>query len=74
MLAGFVVWELKVAEPMVPLGLFRDRDFSGGSLSLVLLQIGQGGLLLVMTQYLQFVLGYSATAGRTGLHPDGGRH
>lgn len=44
---------------MVPLVLFKHRNFSGGSLSLTLVQIGNGGLLLVLTQYLQFVLGYS---------------
>ncbi|WP_067821557.1 MFS transporter [Actinomadura kijaniata] len=60
-LAGFVAWELRTASPMVPLGLFRARNFSGGSLSLTLVQIGNGGLLLVLTQYLQLVLGYSPT-------------
>ncbi|MFF2192468.1 MFS transporter [Streptomyces sp. NPDC058157] len=58
-LAGFVVWENTTASPMVPLVLFKNRNFSGGSLSLTLVQIGNGGLLLVLTQYLQFVLGYS---------------
>jgi EmrB/QacA subfamily drug resistance transporter len=58
-LAGFVVWENVTKSPMVPLVLFKHRDFSGGSLSLALVQIGNGGLLLVLTQYLQFVLGYS---------------
>lgn len=58
-LGGFVWWESRVASPMVPLGLFRDRNFSGGSLSLTLVQIGNGGLLLVVTQYLQFVLDYT---------------
>ncbi|MFJ5552602.1 MFS transporter [Streptomyces sp. NPDC093225] len=58
-LAGFVVWENTTASPMVPLVLFKHRNFSGGSLSLALVQIGNGGLLLVLTQYLQFVLGYS---------------
>ena len=58
-LGGFVLWEHVTPEPMVPLNLFRHRNFSGGSLSLALLQIGNGGLLLVLTQYLQFVLGYS---------------
>lgn len=58
-LAGFVVWENTTAAPMVPLVLFKNRNFSGGSLSLTLVQIGNGGLLLVLTQYLQFVLGYS---------------
>ncbi|MEU9038362.1 MFS transporter [Streptomyces sp. NPDC048352] len=58
-LAGFVIWENATASPMVPLVLFKNRNFSGGSLSLTLVQIGNGGLLLVLTQYLQFVLGYS---------------
>ncbi|MDH6625224.1 EmrB/QacA subfamily drug resistance transporter [Streptomyces sp. LBL] len=59
-LAGFVIWENVTKAPMVPLVLFKHRNFSGGSLSLALVQIGNGGLLLVLTQYLQFVLGYSA--------------
>ncbi|MFJ8040206.1 MFS transporter [Kitasatospora sp. NPDC096147] len=59
-LIGFVAWENVHPEPMVPLALFKQRNFSGGSLSLTLVQIGNGGLLLVLTQYLQFVLGYSA--------------
>ncbi|MEV6771760.1 MFS transporter [Nocardia sp. NPDC051030] len=58
-LAGFVVWEMRTPYPMVPLKLFRNRDFSGGSMSLTLVQVGNGGLLLALTQYLQFVLGYS---------------
>ena len=58
-LTGFVVWENVTEDPMVPLVLFKHRDFSGGSLSLALVEVGTGGLLLVLTQYLQFVLGYS---------------
>src|SRR4029077_6375694 len=58
-LAGFVVWENVTTAPMVPLVLFRQRNFSGGSVALALLQVGNGGLLLVLTQYLQFVLGWS---------------
>ncbi|MEV7419545.1 MFS transporter [Streptomyces sp. NPDC089919] len=59
-LVGFVVWENVTDSPMVPLVLFKQRNFSGGSLSLTLVQVGNGGLLLVLTQYLQFVLGYSS--------------
>jgi len=58
-LGGFVYWENVTREPMVPLVLFKHRNFSGGSLSLALVEIANGGLLLVFTQYLQFVLGYS---------------
>jgi EmrB/QacA subfamily drug resistance transporter len=64
-LSGFVIWEQVTPAPMVPLALFRHRNFSGGSLSLALVEIGNGGLLLVLTQYLQFVLGYSPV--RAGL-------
>ena len=46
-LGGFVIWEHVTPEPMVPLNLFRHRNFTGGSLSLALLQTGNGGLLLV---------------------------
>jgi MFS transporter, DHA2 family, multidrug resistance protein len=64
-LAVFAAWQAHTPSPMVPLGLFRERNFSGGSLSLVLMEIALGGLLLTVTQYLQFVLGYSAL--ETGL-------
>ncbi len=60
-LVGFVLWERHTPSPMVPLKLFRSRNFSGGSFSLTLVQIGNGGLLLILTQYLQFVLGYTPT-------------
>ncbi|SEG99540.1 drug resistance transporter, EmrB/QacA subfamily [Nonomuraea solani] len=60
-LAAFVIWELRTPSPMVPLELFKNRNFSGASVSLTLVQIGNGGLLLVLTQYLQFVLGYTPT-------------
>ncbi|GAA2209684.1 MFS transporter [Nonomuraea monospora] len=59
-LGAFIVWELRTEHPMVPLKLFADRNFAGGSLSLTLVQVGNGGLLLVLTQYMQFVLGYTS--------------
>ncbi|MEU5218458.1 MFS transporter [Streptomyces sp. NPDC020807] len=64
-LVGFAVWETRTTHPMVPVSLFRNRVFTGSSLSLVLLTFANGGLLLVLTQYLQFVLGYTPT--ETGL-------
>ncbi|TDD70144.1 MFS transporter [Actinomadura rubrisoli] len=57
-IAGFAFWERHVREPMLPMKLFRDRNFSGASLSIVLLSFSSGGLMLALTQYLQFVLGY----------------
>ncbi|MGF1431168.1 MFS transporter [Kitasatospora sp. LaBMicrA B282] len=68
-LAAFAVWEVRTANPMVPLGLFRNRRFSGASFSLVLLTFANGGLMLVLTQYLQFVLGYSPTTAGLAFAP-----
>ncbi|WP_327143247.1 MFS transporter [Nocardia sp. NBC_01327] len=56
---AFVIRELKAEHPMVPLHLFRNRVFTGSSFSLVLVTFANAGLLLVLTQYLQFVLDYS---------------
>ncbi|OPC79128.1 MFS transporter [Embleya scabrispora] len=64
-LVAFGFWEIRTAHPMVPLALFRNRVFSGASFSLVLLTFANGGLMLILTQYLQFVLGYSPS--KTGL-------
>ncbi|MBE1464506.1 EmrB/QacA subfamily drug resistance transporter [Kibdelosporangium phytohabitans] len=60
-LTAFVLWEKRTPSPMVPLKLFKARNFSGGSFSLTLVQIGNGGLMVVVTQYLQFVLGFTPT-------------
>jgi EmrB/QacA subfamily drug resistance transporter len=58
-LAGFAVWQGTATYPMLPLKLFRDRNFVGASMSLVLVSFSAGGLLLALTQFMQFVLGFS---------------
>lgn len=68
-LVAFALWERRSAHPMVPLALFRDRNFSGTSFSIVLLSFTAGGLLLALTQYLQFVLGYSPLKAGLALVP-----
>ncbi|MGV9777363.1 MFS transporter [Streptosporangium sp. NPDC003464] len=68
-LGGFVLWERRSAHPMLPLGLFRDRNFSGSSFSIVLMSFGTGALLLMLTQYLQFVLGYGPMQAGLALLP-----
>lgn len=68
-LTAFAVWEKRSAHPMVPLALFRNRNFSGTSFSIVLLSFTAGGLLLALTQYLQFVLGYTPLKAGLALIP-----
>ncbi|MEU8271451.1 MFS transporter [Sphaerisporangium sp. NPDC049002] len=68
-LGGFVIWERRTDHPMLPLSLFRDRDFSGSSFSIVLMSFGTGALLLMLTQYLQFVLAYGPMKAGLALLP-----
>ncbi|MFC4529717.1 MFS transporter [Sphaerisporangium dianthi] len=68
-LGAFVVWERRTDHPMLPLTLFRDRDFSGSSFSIVLMSFGTGALLLMLTQYLQFVLSYGPMKAGLALLP-----
>jgi len=68
-LPAFVWQERRTPHPMLPLGLFRDRSFSGACFSIVLLSFGAGALLLALTQYLQFVLGYDAFGAGMALLP-----
>jgi EmrB/QacA subfamily drug resistance transporter len=61
---GFVVWEQRSSHPMLPMSFFRNRRFSVGATTITLTFFCMFGLFFVLTQYLQFVLGYSPlTAG-----------
>jgi EmrB/QacA subfamily drug resistance transporter len=59
-LAVFVFWERRSAHPMLNMDFFRKREFSGAVMSLALAVFGFYGALFVLTQFLQFSLGYSA--------------
>jgi EmrB/QacA subfamily drug resistance transporter len=59
-LASFVAWESHSTHPMLDMGLFKNRGFSVGSLTLMLGYFGGLGTYFLYTQHLQFVLGYSA--------------
>jgi EmrB/QacA subfamily drug resistance transporter len=59
-LALFVAWERRSAHPMLDLRFFRKREFSGAVSSVGLATFGMYGALFVLTQWLQFSLGYSA--------------
>ncbi|MEU0571635.1 MFS transporter [Nonomuraea sp. NPDC005983] len=68
-LAAFVIWERRSEHPMLPLELFRNRNFSGASFSILLMSFGAGAVMLMLTQYLQFVLGYGAMQAGLALLP-----
>jgi len=59
-LAVFVAIERRVDDPLLPLGLLRDRDLTTGSLITFLFMGTFGTLLYFLTVYFQSVHGYSA--------------
>ncbi|MFB8244833.1 MFS transporter [Streptomyces sp. NPDC055952] len=54
----FVLWELRIEHPMLDMHFFRDRRFVGAVAGAVLVAFGMTGSLFLLTQHLQFVLGY----------------
>jgi EmrB/QacA subfamily drug resistance transporter len=59
-LAAFTAWERASTHPMLNLRFFRTRSFSGAISSVSLVMFGLVGSLFLLTQFLQFELGYSA--------------
>jgi EmrB/QacA subfamily drug resistance transporter len=68
-LAAFVYAEYRGREPMMPLSLFRSRNFSGANLLTMLLYMGLGGALYFFPFVLIQVHGYSATAAGSAFLP-----
>ncbi|MGH9079354.1 MAG: MFS transporter, partial [Acidimicrobiales bacterium] len=60
LITSFVLWERYVDHPMLPLRFFGNRRYSAAIASLALVLFALMGMFFLMTQYLQFALGYSA--------------
>jgi fucose permease len=58
-LAGFAKWELRTPEPMLDLRFFRNPRFTAAASSITLIFFVMFGMIFVLTQYLQSVVGYS---------------
>jgi len=58
-LAAFFWWELRSDHPMLDLTFFKNPRFSVASGAIAVTFFAMFGSIFVLTQYLQFVLGYS---------------
>lgn len=65
LLSLFVAVEQRVAHPLLPLRVIRDRNRGGALGAIGLTTVGMFGVFLFLTYYLQVVQGYSPV--RTGL-------
>jgi EmrB/QacA subfamily drug resistance transporter len=59
LLAGFLLWQTRARNPMVPLELFRTRGFSVVNAVALVMAFGMFGSVFLGAQFMQTVLGYS---------------
>ena len=60
LLIAFVARQARVANPLMPLRLFRSRQVSGANLVQALLVVGMFGVFFLGALYMQRILGYDA--------------
>src|SRR5580693_4400468 len=68
-LIALLYWEARSSSPMVPLGLFRSRNFSGANLLTLFLYSALSGMLFFFPLDLIQVQGYSPTEAGAALLP-----
>jgi EmrB/QacA subfamily drug resistance transporter len=68
-LAGFAMWERRSDHPMLDVSVFSNRRFSGGSLAVTAGFLTLFGFIFVITQYFQFIKGYTAFQAGVRLLP-----
>jgi EmrB/QacA subfamily drug resistance transporter len=69
LLAAFVAAERRSAHPMLDVRIFRDRRFSVASAAVTVSFFTLLGFIFLITQYFQFVRGYSALSAGVRLLP-----
>jgi EmrB/QacA subfamily drug resistance transporter len=69
LLVAFVIVERDEKQPLVPLGLFANRAFSGANVMTFMTYGALGAVLFVLTLHLQISAGYGALAAGTATLP-----
>ena len=69
LLAGFVLWERRHHDPMLPLALFRSRNFAVGNVATLALYAGLSAATFLLALFLQETAGYSALEAGLALLP-----
>jgi EmrB/QacA subfamily drug resistance transporter len=59
LLVGFVAWEVRHSEPLMRFGILRTKTVSGANVAGFILGTATFSLFLMLTLYMQQVLGYS---------------
>jgi DHA2 family multidrug resistance protein len=68
---GFVIWELRSAEPIVDLRVLGNRNFAVGTSLMIVLGIVLYGTIALLPLFLQTLLGYPALESGMAVSPRG---
>ena len=66
---AFIAHEARARAPMLPLSLFRERNFTIGNLTTLTAYLGLGGVIFLLPVFLQEVSGYSPVQAGLALLP-----
>jgi len=58
-LALFILWELRVEEPMLPMRFFKNRVFTLANVASLFMFFGMFGSIFLLSQFFQIIQGYS---------------
>ena len=59
LVAAFVAWERRAAEPMLPMRFFSDRAFAAANGASLFMYFGMFGSIFLLTQFFQTAQGYT---------------
>ena len=68
-LVAFTLWELHTDEPMLDVRFFEHPAFSTGTAGMILIFMSMFGVMFLLTQYFQLILGYSPLGAAIRLLP-----
>jgi EmrB/QacA subfamily drug resistance transporter len=57
--ALFILWELRVEEPMLPMRFFKNRVFTLANVASLFMFFGMFGSIFLLSQFFQIIQGYS---------------
>ena len=70
-LTSFVLWELQHENPIVDLKMFKRRSFAVANALMLVLGVALFGSTVLLPQYLQVLMGYTAQQSGMALSPGG---
>lgn len=69
LLASWVLYSLRVDEPLLDMRVFRNKRFTVGTVTVTSQFLAQFGFFFIAMQYLQLVLGYSPLRSAVSMFP-----